>query len=84
MGKQSACNVGNTGDMGSIPGLRSCPGGKGMATPPSPPPQHSCLENPVDKSRLVDYSPRGRRDTTEATERARTDWGWTLQMFFLC
>ena len=37
VGKQSACNVGNTGDMGSIPGLRSSPGGKGIATPAPPP-----------------------------------------------
>ena len=40
-GKASACNA---GDPGSIPGLgRPAGGGHGN------PPQHSCLENPMDR-----------------------------------
>ena len=40
-GKESACN---SGDLGSIPGLRRTPGeGNGY------PLQYSCLENPMDR-----------------------------------
>ena len=41
VGKESACNA---GDLGSIPGLRKCPGG-GHGNPR----QYSGLENPMDK-----------------------------------
>ena len=42
--KESACNVGGTGDWSLIPGLGRSPGvGNGN------PPQYSCLENPVDR-----------------------------------
>ena len=42
--KESACNLGGTGDLGSIPGLgRSPGGGKGN------PLQYSCLKNPMDR-----------------------------------
>ena len=42
--KESACNAGDTGDTGSIPGLgRSPVGGHGN------PLQYSCLENPMDR-----------------------------------
>ena len=40
MGKESAYNVGNTGNMGSIPGSGRSPGG-GNGNPL----QYSCLEN---------------------------------------
>ena len=52
----------NTGDTGSIPGLRRPPG-EGNGNPL----QYSCLENPMDGGSLVGYSPRGRKesDTTE-------------------
>ena len=44
MGKESACNVGDTGDVGSVLGLgRSPRGGHGN------PLQYSCLENPMDR-----------------------------------
>ena len=44
MGKESACNAGGTGDVGSIPGMgRSPRGGNGN------PLQYSCLENPMDR-----------------------------------
>ena len=40
-GKESVCN---TGDLGSIPGLRRSPG-EGHGNPL----QYSCLENPMDR-----------------------------------
>ena len=41
VGKESACNAGNTGDTGSVSGWERSPGeGNGNAL------QHSCLENP--------------------------------------
>ena len=44
MGKESACNAGDAGDSGSIPGLgRASGGGRGN------PLQYSCLENSVDR-----------------------------------
>ena len=43
-GKESACNVGDTGDVGSIPGLGVSPGGGN-----SNPLQYSCLKNPTDR-----------------------------------
>ena len=44
MGKESACNAGDAGDMGSIPGLgRSPEGGHGN------PLRYSYLENPMDR-----------------------------------
>ena len=43
-GKESACNSGATGDMGSIPEAeRSLGGGPGI------PLQYSCLENPIER-----------------------------------
>ena len=43
-GKESTCSAGDSGDMGSIPGLEKSPGrGNGDA------PQHSCLENLMDR-----------------------------------
>ena len=44
MGKESAYKAGNTGDLGSIPGLGSSPGG-GHSNPL----QDSCLENPMGR-----------------------------------
>ena len=42
-GKESACNAGATGAMGSTPGSGSSPG-EGHGNPL----QYSCLENPMD------------------------------------
>ena len=43
-GKESACNAGNTGNMGLIPGWGRSPGeGNGNAL------QYSCLGNPMDR-----------------------------------
>ena len=41
--KESTCNAGEAGDMGSIPGLGRSPG-EGHDSPL----QYSCLENPMD------------------------------------
>ena len=43
-GKESACNAGDTGDVGSIPGLGRSPGG-GNGNPL----QYSCLKNAMDR-----------------------------------
>ena len=68
--KESACNAGDTEDLGLIPGsgrtmyLLSCPGGEhGNLL------QYSCLENTMDRGALWSYSPYSRKelDRTEAT-----------------
>ena len=64
MSKESTCNVGDAGDMGSVPGSgRSLGGGHGN------PLQYSCLENPHGQRSLAGYSPQGHKglDTTEMT-----------------
>ena len=43
-GKESACNAGDSGDVGSIPGSGRSPGG-GHGNPL----QSSCWENPIDR-----------------------------------
>ena len=64
MGKESACNTGNTGDTGSIPGLGRSPGeGHGY------PLQYSCLENPMNRGAWqVTVQRVAELDTTEVTE----------------
>ena len=59
--KQSACNAGDAGDVGLIPGSGRSPGG-GHGNPHQCP----CLENPMDRG----ASPQGLEelDTAEATE----------------
>ena len=44
VGKESACHAGDTGDVGSIPGLGGSHG-EGNGNPL----QDSCLENPMDR-----------------------------------
>ena len=69
MGKESACNSGDTGDAGSTPRwARSLGGGHGN------PLQYSCLEKPPGQSSLAGYSPKGRKEsvTIEATEHTHT------------
>ena len=53
VGKESACNAGDTGDTGLIPGLgRSPGGGHGNSL------QYSYLENPMDRGTWQSiYSP---------------------------
>ena len=55
--KNLPANVGDTRDMGLIPGSGRCPGvGNG-----SPLQQYSCLENPLGQRSLAGYSPLGWR-----------------------
>ena len=44
MGKEFTLNVGDAGDVGSIPGLGRSPGGEH-----GNPHQYPCLENPMDR-----------------------------------
>ena len=44
MSKESTCNVGDAGDMGSIPGS-----GRSLGGEHGNPLQYSCLENPMDR-----------------------------------
>ena len=62
-GKESVCNA---GDLGSIPGLGTSPGG-GHGNPL----QYSCLENPYEQRKLAGYSPWGRKES-DKTERLST------------
>ena len=56
VGKESACNAGDTGDAGLIPESgRSPVGGNGN------PLQYSCLKNPTVKRSLVGYIQRLQR-----------------------
>ena len=60
VGKESACNAGDTGDAGSIPKL-----GRSLGEENGNPLQYSCLENSTDS--LVGYGPKCHKesDTTE-------------------
>jgi len=46
----------NAGDVGSIPGSGISPGEEN-----DNPPEYSCLGNPMDRKRLVGYSPWGHK-----------------------
>ena len=48
LGKESACNAGDTGDTGLIPGSGGSPGG-GNGIPL----QYSCLKNPMDRRATI-------------------------------
>ena len=69
MVKKLPVSAGDIKDTSSIPGRGRSPGGEH-----GNPPQYSCLENPHGQSSLVDYCPRGHKesDMTEATEHACT------------
>ena len=57
MGKESACNAGDAGDMGLIPGLGKSPGvGNGNLL------QYSCLENSMDREVWEVYDPNGHKE----------------------
>jgi len=67
-GKESTCNAGDTGVMGSIPGLGRSAGGEY-----SNPLQYSCLENPMDRGAWQAIVQGHKElDTTEATEHTHT------------
>ena len=62
-GKESACNAGNIGDTGSVPGSGRSPGG-GNGNPL----QYSCLENPTDRGAWqATVHPVAEPGATEAT-----------------
>ena len=65
-GKESACNVGDTGNVGLIPGSGRSPGG-GNGNPL----QYSCLKKSHGQRSLVNYSSKGHKksDSTEHTQR---------------
>ena len=75
VGKESACNAGDTGDMGSIPESGRSPGRWH-----SNPLQYSCLENPMYKRSLVGYSPQ--------SQRIRRNWAHfhdqCIILFYVC
>ena len=52
VGKNLPASVGNTGDMGSIPGSGRSPGGRN-----GNPLQYFCLENPMDRGAWAGCSP---------------------------
>ena len=56
--KESACNAGDTGDAGSIPGSGRSPRGRN-----GHPLQYSYLEKSHGQRRLADYSPQGHKDS---------------------
>ena len=58
--KVSACNV---GDQGSIPGSERSPE-EGSGNPL----QYSCLENPMDRGAMVDYSPWVTKNRTRLSD----------------
>ena len=58
VGKEPACNAGDTGDAGLIPGLGKSPGEGNSNTR-----QYSCLGNPMDRGAW--WAPMGlKTDTT--------------------
>ena len=67
-GKESTYNV---GDLDSIIGLRSCPGGWY-----GNPFQYSCMENPYGQRSLKGYSPWGHKesDVTEDSTKYKKLW----------
>ena len=65
-GKESASIVGDTGDMGSIPGWGRSPG-EGNGNPL----RYSCLGNPMHGVNLASFSPWGCKESI-TTEQLRT------------
>ena len=64
MGQESACNAGDSGDAGLIPGLGRYPGGgHGNSL------HYSCLENPHGQRSSVSYRPQCHKES-ETTEEA--------------
>ena len=63
VGKESACNEGETGDSGLIPESGRSPGGGN-----SNPLQYSCLENPLDRGAWQASAQRVAKSWTQLTE----------------
>ena len=69
-GKEPACSVGDTGNVGLIPGLGGSPGG-GNGNPP----QYSCLKKSHGQRSLVSYSSKGHKES-DSTEQLSTHRGY--------
>ena len=68
-GKESTCNEGDTGDVGSIPGSgRSSGGGNGNTF------QYSCLEKCHGQRSLVGHNPQGPK--SQSRQNTHTHIGW--------
>ena len=67
MGKESACNAGDTGDIGSIPESERS-SGEGKVSPL----QYSCLENPLDRGAWRATVHRGAKSQTRLSMQAGT------------
>ena len=74
-GSDGKASVYNAGDPGSIPGLGRSPG-EGNGNPL----QDYCLENPMDKRSLVDYSPWGRKESDTTDRLHFTSLHFTLRV----
>ena len=63
--KNTPANAGDTGDVGSIPGLERSPGGRH-----GNPLQHSCLENPTDRGawKATVHGAAKESDTTKVSQ----------------
>ena len=71
MVKESACNAGDTADVGSVPGSGRSPGeGNGNLL------QYSCLENPVDRGacQATVHGVRKESDMTEQLTLSNICW----------
>ena len=55
--KNLPANAADTGDLGSIPGLGTSPGGRNGSSL-----QYYCLENSMDRGVLAGYSPWGHKE----------------------
>ena len=63
MVKESACNAGDTADVGSVPGSGRSPGeGNGNLL------QYSCLENPMDRGAWWAAAHRPTKRLTQLSE----------------
>ena len=73
-GKESACNAGDTGDIGWIPGLESSSGG-GNGNPL----QYSCLKKPMDRGPCwVTFYGVAESGTAEGLKQQTAEQIWTL------
>ena len=64
-GKESACRAGDTGYVGSVPGLRRSPGGGN-----DNPLQYSCLENPMARGAWLAAVHGVAKSQTQQTEQS--------------
>ena len=68
MVKSPATNIGDTGDVGTVPGSGRSPGN---------PLQDSCLEKSHGQRKLAGYSPWGRKES-DTTEHACRVLNWPM------